>query len=125
AKDQFLAVLSHELRTPLTPVLAIVQMLEEDPVVTPETKSWIETIGRNVQLEARLIDDLLDLTRIANGKLELHLDPIDVHKIIRETLAICEEEIRAKKLNVTLELNASQPIALADSARLQQVLWNL
>jgi PAS domain S-box-containing protein len=125
AKDQFLAVLSHELRTPLTPVLAIVQMLEEDPTVTAETKSWIETIGRNVQLEARLIDDLLDLTRIANGKLELHLEPIDVNKVIQETIKICEDDIRSKKLKISLDLTKSPANVLADSARLQQVLWNL
>jgi len=124
-KDQFLAVLSHELRTPLTPVLAIVQMINEDASVPNELKSWIDTIGRNVQLEARLIDDLLDLTRIANGKLELHLVPVDIHKLIHETVAICEEEIRAKKLNLVLRLSAERGMVRADPARLQQVLWNL
>ncbi len=125
AKDKFLAVLSHELRTPLTPVLAIVQMLEEDPEVPEDAKSWVETIGRNVQLEARLIDDLLDLTRIANGKLELHLSEVDLHKLIRETLEICSKDIDAKHLKVSLLLGVSQSISRADSARIQQVLWNL
>src|SRR5665213_1777514 len=100
AKDKFLAVLSHELRTPLTPVLAIVQMLDEDPSVPEEIRSWMQTIGRNVQLEARLIDDLLDLTSIANGKLQLHLESVEAHKIIRETIGICEKDILAKKLEV-------------------------
>jgi PAS domain S-box-containing protein len=125
AKDKFLAVLSHELRTPLTPVLAIVQMLDEDPVVSSEVKSWIETIGRNVQLEARLIDDLLDLTRIANGKLELHLGTVDLHKLLHNTIEICGEEIRAKKLELSLKLEAAEPLVEADSARMHQVLWNL
>jgi len=125
AKDQFLAVLSHELRTPLTPVIAIVQVLLEDPKVTTETKSWVETIGRNVQLEARLIDDLLDLTRITNGKLQLHLGPVEIHTVIRETVAICSEDIRAKQLGITFELNARNTHVRADPARLQQVLWNL
>ncbi len=125
AKDKFLAVLSHELRTPLTPVLAIVQMLGEDPAISAEIKSWVETIGRNVQLEARLIDDLLDLTRIANGKLELHLGAVDIHKLIHDTVDICIEDIRAKKLDLSLELRAAQSLVQADPARLQQVLWNL
>jgi signal transduction histidine kinase len=125
AKDHFLAVLSHELRTPLTPVLAIVQMLDEDPAISEEVRSWMQTIGRNIQLEARLIDDLLDLTRIANGKLQLHLEPVELHKIIRETIAICEEDIRAKNLRLELHLDAAQTIIQADPARIQQVLWNL
>ncbi|HEX5316460.1 MAG TPA: ATP-binding protein, partial [Candidatus Kapabacteria bacterium] len=125
AKDKFLAVLSHELRTPLTPVLAIVQMLDEDPSVSSEVKSWVETIGRNVQLEARLIDDLLDLTRITNGKLELHTGAVDIHTLIHDTVEIYREEIRSKKLELSLQLNAKQPLVYADPARLQQVLWNL
>src|SRR5947209_16117913 len=71
AKDQFLAVLSHELRTPLTPVLTTVQELETDPRLPAEMQSAVQMIRRNVELEARLIDDLLDLTRIAKGKLQL------------------------------------------------------
>ncbi|HET6401707.1 MAG TPA: response regulator [Candidatus Kapabacteria bacterium] len=125
AKDKFLAVLSHELRTPLTPVLAIVQMLDEDPKVTSEVKSWVETIGRNVQLEARLIDDLLDLTRITNGKLELHAGAVDVHKLIHDTVDICGDEIRAKDIQLSLSLDAWQSIIEVDPARLHQVLWNL
>ncbi|HEY3875286.1 MAG TPA: response regulator [Candidatus Kapabacteria bacterium] len=125
AKDKFLAVLSHELRTPLTPVLAIVQMMKEDPGVTPDQMELIETIGRNIQLEARLIDDLLDLTRIANGKLELHSTLIDVHETIDETLQICGDDIAAKDLKLTLDLKAKQTAVRADEARLQQVLWNL
>ena len=125
AKDQFLAVLSHELRTPLTPVLAIVQMLDEDPSISEEVRSWMQTIGRNVQLEARLIDDLLDLTRIANGKLQLHLEAVETHKIVRETVAICEEDIRKKGIEIELDLDAANTTVQADPARLQQVLWNL
>ncbi len=125
SKDQFLAVLSHELRTPLTPVLAIVQMLEEDPNVSQEIRTWIETIGRNVQIEARLIDDLLDLTGIANGKLELHLQPLDLHSTVRETIAIVKEDIRSKHLELHTDLHATNTLITADSARIQQVLWNL
>ncbi len=125
AKDQFLAVLSHELRTPLTPVLTIVQMLEEDPTVPEEVTTWLHSIRRNVELEARLIDDLLDLTRISKGKLQLNIELVGVHPLINEVLEICKEEINAKKLIVTKVLNAGNDHVRADPARLQQVLWNL
>jgi signal transduction histidine kinase/DNA-binding response OmpR family regulator len=125
AKDQFLAVLSHELRTPLTPVLTIVQMLQEDPAVSEETGVWLQSIRRNVELEARLIDDLLDLTRISKGKLQLNFDLVGVHGLIKEVLDICRKDINTKKLSLITELNASNDCVHADPARLQQVLWNL
>jgi PAS domain S-box-containing protein len=125
AKDQFIAVLSHELRTPLTPVLAITQMLREDPSVSDDTKAWIETISRNVELEARLIDDLLDLTSISKGKLALHIEKLDLHKSIKEALAMCTDGIESKKLHVSLSLGAKDSIVNCDPARVQQVLWNL
>ena len=118
-------MLSHELRTPLTPVLAIVQMLDEDATLPEELRSWVQTIGRNVQLEARLIDDLLDLTRIANGKLQLNQEEVDTDKLIHETLAICQEDITKKCLKLELKLEAKQTKVYADLARLHQVLWNL
>ena len=83
AKDQFLAVLSHELRTPLTPVLTTVQSLEAEPGLSADLRRSLEMIRRNVELEARLIDDLLDLTRIAKNKLELNLQTVDVHEALR------------------------------------------
>jgi len=125
AKDQFLAVLSHELRTPLTPVLTIVQMLEEDPTVPEEVSTWLQSIRRNVELEARLIDDLLDLTRISKGKLQLNIDLVGVHPLVNEVLEICKEDISSKKLTVTTKLDAENDQVRADPARLQQVLWNL
>jgi PAS domain S-box-containing protein len=125
AKDQFLAVLSHELRTPLTPVLSTVQALESEPGLTPELRASIDMIRRNVELEARLIDDLLDLTRIAKGKLELHPQTVDAHESVRDALDICRDEIHTKGLKLGVELNAARHHVRADSARLQQVLWNL
>jgi PAS domain S-box-containing protein len=125
AKDQFLAVLSHELRTPLTPVLSTVQAMESDPDLPPEYLQSMEMIRRNVELEARLIDDLLDLTRVAKGKLELHPQPIDVHASLRSALEICYDELRGKRQELTLQLDASDYFVRADSARLQQVFWNL
>jgi hypothetical protein len=123
AKDRFLAVLSHELRTPLTPVLAAVQdlQMERDPATAPQ----IEMIRRNVELEARLIDDLLDLTRISKGKLLLNRETVDVHALVHHVIDMCASDIASGELHVTAELNAAQHHVQADPARLQQVLWNL
>jgi two-component system, chemotaxis family, CheB/CheR fusion protein len=125
AKDDFLAVLSHELRTPLTPVLTTVQMMERDASLTPEQRESVEMVRRNVELEARLIDDLLDLTRISRGKLELFFAPTDVHRKVRHVAGICDSDLRSKHVALNLELNAPRHHVRADAARLQQVLWNL
>src|SRR5688572_14279499 len=82
AKDRFVAMLSHELRTPLQPVLAIASMLLRDSRLPSDLLEEVRTIQRNVQLEARLIDDLLDLTRIRTGKLTLEKIPVNMHSVI-------------------------------------------
>jgi PAS domain S-box-containing protein len=125
AKDQFLAVLSHELRTPLTPVLSTVQAMESDPDLPEEFRGSVDMIHRNVELEARLIDDLLDLTRVAKGKLELHPQTIDAHSMLQSALEICYDELRGKGLQLAVHLEAAAHHVRADSARLQQVFWNL
>jgi signal transduction histidine kinase/CheY-like chemotaxis protein len=125
AKDQFLAMLSHELRTPLTPVLITIQVMQRDRQLPDEVRSDLELIRRNVELEARLIDDLLDLTRISKGKLQLDLQPVDAHRSIRDALEICCAEADEKGLKVELDLSARGYFVRADSARLQQVFWNL
>lgn len=125
AKDQFLAVLSHELRTPLTPVLSIVQVLEEEESLPPEMLTWVKTIRRNIELEARLIDDLLDITRIANGKIQLNVEPVEVHDLLDCVIDICKEDIKHKQIDLTFEKNAVHSKVKGDSARLQQVFWNL
>ena len=83
AKDQFLAILSHELRTPLTPIFAILATIERYPDLPETIRSDLLVISRNLQLEARLIDDLLDLTRINKGKISLLREIVDVHELIR------------------------------------------
>jgi signal transduction histidine kinase/ActR/RegA family two-component response regulator len=125
AKDQFLAVLSHELRTPLAPVLTTVTLLLAEPGLPGELRSALEVIRRNVELEARLIDDLLDLTRVAKGKMPLSLATVDVHASVRQTLDICRSDIYRKGLEVGLDLAADERHVRADPVRLQQVLWNL
>jgi PAS domain S-box-containing protein len=122
AKDQFLAVLSHELRTPLTPVLLTVSLLESRGQLPEEVHEDIQTIRRHVELEARLIDDLLDLTRITRGKLLLNFETADAHLLIRSAIDICCAD---RIEDITLELNAHRHYVRADPARLQQIFWNL
>ena len=125
AKDQFLALLSHELRNPLTPVIAMVGELEASTPDSPGTRQALEVIRRNVELEARLIDDLLDVTRIAKGKLQLTLETVSAHEIVQRAFEICRDEAGAKQLQVEYQFNAQNVFVEADPARLQQVLWNL
>ena len=124
-KDQFLAVLSHELRTPLTPVIARLALLKRDPHLTPDLEAGLDMIRRNVELEARLIEDLLDMTRITRGTLRLNREAVDVHARIRNALEIYQQEISKRRLEVRLDLRAENPSVLADPARIQQVFWNL
>lgn len=125
AKDQFLAMLSHELRTPLTPVLMMVSELQNDSRLAEDIRSDLDTLRRNIELEALLIDDLLDLTRIAHGKLKLHKAPVDLHASLTHALAISSMELKEKTIAVTKNLKARRHHSLADAARIEQVFWNI
>jgi hypothetical protein len=126
AKDDFLAALSHELRTPLTPALAAANYLAGNASRVPsEFVEDLEIIRRNVRLQARLIDDLLDLTRITRGKLQLHLEPVDANAVVRDAIEIANSAILSKKLKISTELDAEKHHINADSIRLQQIFWNL
>jgi two-component system CheB/CheR fusion protein len=126
AKDHFLAALSHELRTPLTPVLAIASVLEEEPRLPGYARQQLAVIRRNVELEARLIDDLLDLTRIERGKIELHLGPADARQLLEDALhTCCQQDIDSGRVKVTWNLAAASHQVRADALRLSQVFWNL
>jgi len=125
AKDQFLAVLSHELRTPLTPVLATVTAILDEPGPPEDVRPALELIRRSVELEARLIDDLLDVTRVAHGKLHLDLSVVDAHELVHQTLGICRSDLYGKRMRLEVSLKAGRHHVLADPARLQQVYWNL
>ena len=125
AKDRFLAVLSHELRTPLTPVLAEVSAMLDDAETPEEFRPFLEMTRRNVELEARLIDDLLDLNRIVQGKLRLNREVVDAHRLVLEALEICRPGIDESGLRVEVALGADRHHVEADAARLQQVIWNL
>jgi signal transduction histidine kinase/response regulator RpfG family c-di-GMP phosphodiesterase len=125
AKDSFLAMLSHELRTPLTPVLTSVFALEQENNLPAETRASLQMIRRNVELEARLIDDLLDLTRISKGKVQLNLEEVDAHLLLRNALEICQTDIDQKNLSIQTDFAAERVSLEADPARLQQIFWNL
>jgi PAS domain S-box-containing protein len=125
AKDHFLAMLSHELRTPLTPVLMTIAALRREPTLSDDLRADLEVLQRNVELEALLIDDLLDLTRIAHGKLELHNDAVDVHSAIEHALSISAGDLIGRKIQVNRRFEAREHHSWADHARLQQVFWNL
>jgi PAS domain S-box-containing protein len=125
AKDEFLAVLSHELRTPLTPVLTAAQAMENDALVPESLRATAAMIRRNVELEARLIDDLLDLTRISRGKLRLDFTRTDVHEKVESVVQIIEHDAQSKGVRLVIMLAARRRYVRADPARLQQVFWNL
>lgn len=125
AKDRFLAVLSHELRTPLTPVVMAVQLLLRRADLPPGAREALEMIQRNIRIESHLIDDLLDLTRIARGTLEIVREPVDLHQAIQAAVEICGPDFEARQQRFSLALEAPRAHLVGDARRLQQVVWNL
>ncbi len=125
AKDQFLAVLSHELRTPLTPVLAAIELMQRKSTLDAESQHHLEIIHRNLELEARLIDDLLDLTRIVRGKITLDRKRIDIRAILERVVEVCRPDIEARKLHFGVEIKGAAHLINGDASRLQQVFWNV
>lgn len=125
ARDRVLAMLVHELRVPLTPLLALTGLLEQDLTLSARQREAAATIRRNAELEARLIEDLLELTRIAAGKLALAPAETDAESKLREVLAGCERQVREKRLAVVSRLLAADHQVYVDPLRLHQILWNL
>ncbi|HEV3409870.1 MAG TPA: PAS domain S-box protein, partial [Chthoniobacterales bacterium] len=125
AKDRFMAALSHELRTPLNPVLMWACAAIDDEKLPPQFKEGLRMVCRNVELEARLIEDLLDLTRINRGKFQLHLQPCDAAELLQHAIDIVRSQITAKNLQISTELHARRHTIMADPTRIQQVFWNL
>lgn len=124
-KDQFLATLSHELRTPLNPVLLIASDAIADPAIAADVRGQFEVILKNIEVEAQLIDDLLDLSRITYGKLALKMQTVDAHGALREALQTVQGQIRDKRIQTAVEFAAKQSNISADSVRLQQIFWNV
>ncbi len=125
AKDRFIAIISHELRTPLTPVLAAATALEARKSLPPDVAADLAMIRRSVELEARLIDDLLDLTRLRGRRMELHLATIDAHMALRSAVELCRGDIDDKRIELLIDLAAAAHTVRADIGRLQQAFWNL
>jgi signal transduction histidine kinase len=125
AKDRFLAMLSHELRTPLNPVLLLATEAARDPDLPARVREDFQTIAQNIALEARLIDDLLDLTGIEQGKLSLKLEQCDIHEVVRDVLGLIRADVDAKRLNLQVKLDAPASAIKGDVVRLKQVLWNV
>jgi signal transduction histidine kinase len=125
AKDRFLAMLSHELRMPLTPILFSASTLCKDERLPEYARKELQSIAHHIQVEARMIEDLLDVARISEGKLNLTLDSVDIRALVDSALSICAENISTKNLSVHREFQAGDSLVLADAARLRQVLWNL
>src|SRR6266705_198895 len=125
AKDRFLATLSHELRTPLNPVLLWADGILNQPGLDPDIEQGLRMVCRNVELEARLIDDLLDLTRIARGKLQLRLQPIDAHELVQHAIEIVRADVDCRHIQLSVALEAVSHQVNVDPPRMQQVFWNI
>ncbi len=125
AKDHFLAVLSHELRTPLMPITIALAVLAKRRDLPEAVTSTHAMIKRNVELESRFIGELLDVTSIARGKLEIAPADMDLHEAIQRAVEISTPDIQAKGQRLTVSLEKHNRSYRGDSARLQQVFWNL
>jgi signal transduction histidine kinase len=125
AKDEFLASLSHELRTPLTPVLLLATELAGDGTLPDAVRADFDFVAKNIGLEARLIDDLLDLTRIAHGKMKLEFASHDAMAVVRDALRNVQPELADKHFDVATQLAADPAPVRCDATRLQQAVWNV
>ncbi|MBD1845543.1 PAS domain S-box protein [Cyanobacteria bacterium FACHB-63] len=124
-KDEFLAVLSHELRTPLNPILGWSRLLRQGILDTRKTTAALETIERNAKLQTQLIDDLLDISRILQGKLSLKSVPVDLNTTITAAIETVQLAVEAKGIHIQTQFECEGVTVLGDGGRLQQVVWNL
>ena len=125
AKDHFLAALSHELRTPLTPIVATMSDSQLISLAPEPLRAALHTARRNLDLEVRLIDDLLDVTRISRGRLQLTHEQIDLHQVIQEVIDMLSVETQRRGITVVTAFDAPQHSVVGDPVRLRQVFWNL
>jgi len=124
-KDEFLAVLSHELRSPLNPILGWSRLLQKGKLNPAKSQKALETIERNAQLQAELIEDLLDVSRILQGKLSLAVGPVNLAATIQAAIETVRLAAEAKSIQIETQLDPKIGLVLGDSTRLQQVVWNL
>ncbi|MFP4100494.1 PAS domain S-box protein [Coleofasciculus sp.] len=124
-KDEFLATLSHELRTPLNSILGLAKLLPMRRLNEEKMARALETISRNTQSLAQLIEDVLDMSDIITGELTLDVSPVELLPIIQRAIASIRAAAEAKTLQIEMQLDASVAPILGDASRLQQVVWNL
>jgi PAS domain S-box-containing protein len=124
-KDEFLAIVSHELRTPLNPILGWSQLIATGKLDADKTAQGIEIIQRNAKLQSQLINDLLDVSRILRGKLDLKISAINLESIIRSAIATVQLAAEAKSIQIQTELDSNVGQVSGDAGRLQQIVWNL
>ncbi|HSK70589.1 MAG TPA: ATP-binding protein, partial [Pyrinomonadaceae bacterium] len=124
-KDEFLGLLSHELRTPLNAILGWTRMLNTGQLEEEAFARALETIDRNAKLQARLIEDMLDVSRIITGKLRLDIQPVDLAAVVNAAVDTLRPAADAKGIRIYLVLDYGAGNVLGDSMRLQQVIWNL
>lgn len=125
AKDQFLATISHELRTPLSPILAWVRMLRDDQLAPEQRGRALEVIERSARTQAQLIEDLLDISRIAEGKIRLHVRPVSLAEVVQRAVDTVAAAADAKGVRLQVVLDSTVDPVSGDPDRLQQVAWNL
>ncbi len=124
AKDEFLATVSHELRTPLSAILGWARLLK-DRVTAPSLTKPIDVIYRNAQAQVKIIDDILDVSRVITGKFRIDAKPIDLVPVVRDALEVVRPSASAKRVELEFNAESSCCLLVADPERLQQAIWNL
>jgi PAS domain S-box-containing protein len=125
AKTRFIGMLSHELRTPLNPLMMIIHAWKTENILPPALLPDLEILQRCVEIETKLIDDLLDITAITRGKINLELRHQDVNELLQYTIEVVQPQIDERKIRVMMSLDAKNTIVRTDFTRLAQVLWNI
>jgi PAS domain S-box-containing protein len=125
SKDEFVAVISHEIRSPLHAILGWIQLLQTGRLDSAKTARALDTIERSARTQAKLVEDLLDLSRFITGKLKLDVRTVDPAQIVQETVDSIRPAVEARALRLQTRLNAPGTVVTADPARLQQIIWNL
>jgi signal transduction histidine kinase len=124
-KDEFLATLSHELRTPMTPILGWAQILQRSAGDNAQVRQAAEVIERNARAQNRIVDDLLDMSRIVSGKVRLDVQPVDLAKLVGDAMDTVAAAAQARGITLERSIEPGVPVIVGDPHRLQQVLWNL
>lgn len=125
ARDEFLAIVSHELRTPLNSMLGWAELLRQEGVDDATLRQGLEIILRNVQVQTRLVEDLLDVSRIITGKLHLDIGPVELDRIVRDAVEVVRSDAASKGIRIKVSMDAVPGSLSGDAQRLQQCVWNL